>query len=451
MSPRLAHERTIVVGVKRSRDRAHDIQDSLAELTLLIEAAGGMVVHATWQELRSVSASTLIGKGKVQEIAEAIREHDAQLVAIDEELSPSQNRNLEKAWGVRVVDRTAVILDIFALRARTREGKLQVELAQLEYLAPRLVGRGEMMSQQAGRIGTRGPGETQLEYDRRAMRRRITILKSRIVEVRRHREIHRLRPEDVPLPLVSLMGYTNAGKSTLMNRLTAAGVHVEDQLFSTLDPTVRRMRLPGGHELLLADTVGFIKRLPHQLVAAFKATFEEMAHADLLIEVVDSADPDYEGRIKVVEEVLAELGLAACPRIRVFNKCDLLECSPQQADGGAFTSPSPRLPPQGGGEKVAPRHAAGNHLVESVPHVDDAVTLSARTGEGVDALIRRMEDLLNIDFTRVTLKLGHDQGDILSTLYRVGSVIRVRHYGRTVRVECALPAKYVGKYRAFIV
>jgi len=412
MSPRLAHERTIVVGVKRTQDRTHDLHDSLKELTLLIHAAGGAVVHTTWQELHSVSSATLIGKGKVQEIAEAIETHGAQLVAIDEELSPTQNRNLEKEWGVRVVDRTAVILDIFALRARTREGKLQVELAQLDYLAPRLVGRGEMMSQQAGRIGTRGPGETQLEYDRRAMRRRITILKQRIKEVRRHRTIHRRRREDVSLPLVSLMGYTNAGKSTLMNRLTRAGVLVEDQLFSTLDPTVRRMRLPSGREILLADTVGFIKRLPHQLVAAFKATFEEMAHADLLIEVVDSADPDYEGRIKVVEELLAELELADRPRILVFNKSDL-----------------------------------GDY----VPHGDETMSLSARTGEGVERLIARMEELLGAGFNHVTLKLSHEQGDILSTLYRVGTVIRVRHYGRAVRVECALPEKYVGKYRAYIV
>ncbi len=384
----------------------------MREIELLIHTAGGDVVGSSWQEVRRPHPATFLGSGKVDEIGVFVRKGGVDLVAVDEELSPVQNRNLEQTWGVRVVDRTAVILDIFALRAKSREGKLQVELAQLEYLAPRLVGRGIMLSQQAGRIGTRGPGETQLEYDRRALKRRITMLKQKLDDVRRHRHIHRQKRSGVPIALVSLVGYTNAGKSTLMNALTQAGVYVEDKLFSTLDPTVRRLRLASGREILLADTVGFIKKLPHQLVASFKATFEEMAHADLLLEVVDLSDPDFEKRMDVVAGVLRELDLFDRPRITVFNKSDL--CEP-----GMFNNRQ--------------------------------VVVSAKTGSGVQALAQSIDETLRAGFRRVRLKLAHDQGEIMSTLYRVGHVISTKHYGRTVRVECELPEKYVGKYSQYIV
>ncbi len=407
----MTHERTLVVGVKHPRETKRVFEDSLNELELLIKTAGGVVVDRVWQEVRAQHPATFLGKGKVEEVCERVADGAVDLVAVDEELSPVQNRNLEDAWGVRVVDRTAVILDIFALRARTREGKLQVELAQLEYLAPRLVGRGVMLSQQVGRIGTRGPGETQLEYDRRHIKRRMTALKRRLEDVRKHRTIHRQKREGVPIPLVSLVGYTNAGKSTLLNAVTRAGVYVEDKLFSTLDPTVRRVKLPSGREILLADTVGFIKKLPHQLVASFKATFEEMAHADLLLEVVDLSDPDVDARMHVVADVLRELDIASRPRIVVYNKADLCE------------------------------HRA---------HPSDGLAISARTGTGLEGLIERVDETLRAGFRRVRLKLGHDRGEVLSTIYRVGHVIAARHYGKTVRVDCELPEKYVGKYAAYI-
>lgn len=418
MSPRKTKrlpEKTIIVGVKRPRVRMRELTDSLEEIRLLIRTAGGEVIGSTWQEVRSPNPATFLGKGKVAEVADMVRALKAELVAVDEELSPVQNRNLEDAWSVRVIDRTAVILDIFALRARSREGKLQVELAQLEYLAPRLVGRGLMLSQQVGRIGTRGPGETQLEYDRRHLRRRVTVLKRRLDEVRRHRYIHRQKRAGVPIPLVSLVGYTNSGKSTLMNAITRAGVYVEDKLFSTLDPTVRKLKLPSGREILLADTVGFIKKLPHQLVESFMATFEEMAHADLLLEVVDMSDPDAEARMQVVAEVLRELNLNDRPCFTVFNKSDLCEST------------------------------------ERCKRYGDGAMISALSGQGIDALITHIDDILRAGFRRVKLRLTHNQGEILSTLYRVGHVISTKHSGKAVSVDCELPEKFVGKYQQYIV
>lgn len=384
----------------------------MKELTLLISTAGGDVVGHAAQEVKRVHPATYIGRGKVEEIHEMIHDLDVELVAIDEELTPVQNRNLEDAWDVRVVDRTAVILDIFALRARTKEGKLQVELAQLEYLAPRLVGRQGRLMQQVGYIGARGPGETQLEIDRRRVRERIAALKGKLDDVLKHRKIHRLKREGVPIPLVSLVGYTNAGKSTLLNALTDAGVIEEDKLFSTLDPTVRRLKLASGREILLADTVGFIKKLPHQLVDSFKATFEELAHADLILEIVDLSDEDAMERMQVVEDVLAELDLHSRPRLAVYNKLDLCKHAPKSRDG---------------------------------------VAISARTKQGIDTLLARIDETLREGFRRVRMKLGHDQGEILSTVYRIGHVLGVRHFGKTVRIDCELPEKYVGKYHEYLI
>jgi len=404
-------QRTLIVGIRHPRDHKRICEDSMKELELLITTAGGDVVGEAKQEVKRVHPATYIGKGKVEEIGEMIRDLDVELVAVDEELTPIQNRNLEDAWDVRVVDRTAVILDIFALRARTKEGKLQVELAQLEYLAPRLVGRQGRLMQQVGYIGARGPGETQLEIDRRRIRERIAVLRGKLTNVLKHRKIHRLKREGVPIPLVSLVGYTNAGKSTLLNALTDAGVIEEDKLFSTLDPTVRRFKLASGREILLADTVGFIKKLPHQLVNSFKATFEELAHAELILEVIDLSDEDVMQRMRVVEDVLGELDLNGRPRLTVFNKLDLCEHAPRSHDG---------------------------------------VAISARTKQGIDTLLARIDEMLRAGFRRVRMKLGHDRGEVLSSVYRIGHVFNVRHFGKTVRIDCELPEKYVGKYRDYL-
>lgn len=384
----------------------------MREMELLIATADGEVVGRTQQDLSAPHPATFIGKGKVDEIRLLVESNDATLVAIDDELSPVQNRNLEQAWGVRVIDRTGVILDIFARHAHSREGKLQVELAQLEYLAPRLVGRGKMLSRLAGGIGTRGPGETQLEYDRRRIKTRITLLKSKLDDVRRHRHIHREKRSAVPIPLVSLVGYTNSGKSTLLNALTDAGVLVEDKLFSTLDPRVRRLRLSSGREILLADTVGFIRRLPHELVESFKATFEEMVHADVLVEVVDMSDPGYADRMQTVADVLKNLDLFDRPRIVAYNKSDIA-------------------------------------CAVAIPR--EGVRVSALSGEGIGHLANAIDALLRTNFRRVRLRIGHDRGDIVSVIYRVGHVLKVRHRGPAMTLDCELPEKFVGKYRNYIV
>ena len=386
------------------------MERSLDELERLVDTAGGQVVGRLSQDVRRIGPATFIGKGKVSEIAHLAAERRADMVALDEDLSPVQNRNLEKALAVYVIDRTAVILDIFARRAHSREGKLQVELAQLEYLAPRLVGRGLMFSQQVGRIGTRGPGETALEYDRRRIRDRIVLLRSRLEQVRSHRRVQRMKREAVPVPLVSLVGYTNSGKSTLLNALTGAGAFVEDKLFATLDPTVRRVRLPSGRLVLLADTVGLIRRLPHELVESFKATFEEVAHAHMLLHVIDGSDEEAAVQTDVVESVLADLGLNHKPRLDVVNKCDLEHSF---SPGG------------------------------------DAIRISALTGSGIGALMDRMDRILRLEFRRVVLRLPIDRGDVLSTLYRLGYVWKVDYNGSGILVDCELHQKFYNKYRGY--
>lgn len=405
-------QRALVVGIRFPRMTQRRMQLSLDELESLVDTAGGQVVGRTAQEIKRPDPATFLGSGKVEEIAAMVETLAADLVVVDADLTPVQNRNIEDRVGTLVLDRTAVILDIFAKRARSSEGKLQVELAQLQYLAPRLVGRGKTFSQQVGRIGTRGPGETALEYDRRRVRVRMSVLKRNLEKVRSHRDLHRRRRASVPIPLVSLVGYTNAGKSTLMNALTQASVFVEDKLFATLDPTVRRMRLPSGREVLLADTVGFISRLPHELIEAFKSTFEEVASSQVLVHVIDASDEERSDKEAVVERVLAELGLAGRPLIDVMNKCDVL--------------------------------GSENH------NRRDAIHLSAVTGKGTDALLARLDRVLREEFRHVLLHLPHERGDVLSELYRVAHVSRVSYEAHVIEVECMLHQKHYGRYGAFI-
>lgn len=295
---------------------------SLNELRRLAETAGAEVVGTVTQRKDKPDPRYILGRGKILEAAQVCAEENADLLIFEQELTPTQQRNIEDVVGVRVIDRTQLILDIFAQRARTKEGKLQVELAQLNYLLPRLTGRGIEMSRLGGGIGTRGPGETKLELDRRRIHQRITDLKKALLAVKKHRQLHRKSRRAVPLPLVSLVGYTNAGKSTLLNVLTGASVATEDKLFATLDPTTRRVVLPNNETILLTDTVGFIQNLPHHLVAAFRATLEEVVEADLLLHVVDASSSYLEQQIQAVEEVLESIGAAQKPTILVLNKID---------------------------------------------------------------------------------------------------------------------------------
>src|SRR5438045_7908991 len=323
--PRVAaRERAALVGLIQGRARRIDAERSLDELAGLAEAAGAHVVLRVLQERPKPDPATFLGSGKIETLARSAAETNVDVVIFDNELTPAQLRQIEEAVGRKVIDRTQLILDIFARRARTREGKLQVELAQLKYLLPRLVGAGDALSRLGGGIGTRGPGETKLETDRRRIRTRIHAISDDIEQVRKRRSQLRERRHKSSVPTVALVGYTNAGKTTLFNRLTRAGAEASNALFVTLDPLVRQVRLPDSRELLVSDTVGFIDRLPHALVAAFRATLEEVADADLGIPVIDASAPDRERRMDAVRRVLEEVGALDVPMIEVYNKCDAL-------------------------------------------------------------------------------------------------------------------------------
>lgn len=367
-------------GGGRGRRDGWTAESSLEELSLLADTAGARVVGRALQRLERPNPATYIGKGKVAEIASQRPSLGYGVVIFDDELSPSQQRNLEGALKVKVLDRTALILDIFAQHARTREGRLQVELAQHDYILPRLRGQWSHLERLEGRIGTRGPGETQLETDRRLVRDKIRSLKRQIEQVRQQRALHRRRRARQGMPVVSLVGYTNAGKSTLMRALSGAEVLVEDRLFATLDPVTRRVRLPSGGVALLTDTVGFIQKLPTQLVAAFRATLEELSEANVLLHVVDITHPNAAEQARTVEETLAELGLAEKPRVTVLNKVDLLQGNREQGTGNK-------------GEGVGnTEHGTGNtEAVWRPVWARDGLLVSAAKGWGLGEVLRRVE------------------------------------------------------------
>ena len=360
------------------------------EFEELVLSAGGDPVAFIMGSRDVPHARTFVGSGKLEEIAAAVAEHEAQIVMFNHSLSPSQERNLERELKCRVLDRTGLILDIFAQRARTHEGKLQVELAQLEHMSTRLVRGWTHLERQKGGIGLRGPGETQLETDRRLLRARIKSIQGRLLKVRKQRDQGRRARRRAELPTLSLVGYTNAGKSTLFNRLTTSEVYAADQLFATLDPTLRRLQLDNVGPVVLADTVGFIAHLPHKLVAAFKATLEETLNADLLLHVIDAATEQREDHIHQVNDVLEEIGAGDIPQLQVYNKLDLLE-QPARID----------------------RDAEGN---------PQRVWLSAASGEGVDLLLQAVAELVGQDMVNETLDIGPDQGRLRAALYRLGAV-----------------------------
>jgi len=418
----------------------------MTELALLAHTAGVEVVGQVTQRLEAPNPATYIGKGKVEELAQLRRETAYDLIIFDEELSPSQQRNLEKALGCQVMDRTALILDIFAQRARTHEGRLQVELAQYEYYLPRLTRLWTHLSRQTrGGVGLRGPGETQLESDRRRIRRRIHDLRKELEEVRTHRALYRHHRREEMMPVVALVGYTNAGKSTLLHTLTGADVLVEDKLFATLDPTTRRVRLPNGQESLWTDTVGFIQKLPAQLVAAFRATLEELNEADVLVHVVDITHQNAAEQVTVVEQTLKELGLSEKPVIMALNKIDrLLGLKAQEAnnDGSSLT------------EGV--RHEAIQGLVESLrrmplsPPYRDAIAISALQGIGLDDLLKRVAEELGQGRVDITLHVPFDQGDIVASLHKRGSVVWERYTKTGVELQVRVPRLMVPALRPYL-
>lgn len=410
-----ARERAALVGLVSNTARRHDSEHSLAELGGLAEAAGAVVVLRMLQERPRPDPATFIGSGKVEALSAACAEADVDVVIVDNELTPAQLRQLETRLSCKVIDRTQLILDIFAKRARTREGKWQVELAQLEYLLPRLVGRGVELSRLGGGIGTRGPGETKLETDRRRIRDRIKAIQRDIDHLRQRRGQMRDRRSKRSIPTVALVGYTNAGKTTLFNRLTKEHALASDALFVTLDPLIRQVRLPDGGALLLTDTVGFIDQLPHALVAAFRATLEEVAGADLALHVIDAASATRERAIAAVRKVLAEVGAEDVPLVDVFNKVDLLNADERR------------------------------RLQEASPA---AVLIAASTGAGVPELLDAVAARLGLDAQRITCtfdaKREADREGI-GRLYRIAKVIsQVTTRGRVV-IEAEVPRRLLAR------
>jgi len=399
-----------------TRGSAEEAEIGLAELERLLETAGGVAVFKMIQNKEAPDVRTYLGSGKTAELAYYCARNDVSLAVFDSELSPSQIRNLEGALGdsVRVIDRSMLILDIFALHAASGEGKLQVELAQLKYTAPRLMGKGTELSRLGGGIGTRGPGESQLETDRRHLQRRVRMLEEALAEMAENRRTQRVARDRSGLSRVSIVGYTNAGKSTLLNYLTDAGILAEDKLFATLDPTTRKCRLPGGETILLTDTVGFIRNLPHHLIHAFRSTLEEATHADLLLVLVDASDKEAASQIEVTESLLRDLGAGEKPILYVFNKCDLGVAIPGAVHGR-----------------------------------ENVLYISAATGQGVDRLLARIEEMLHEGSRKVTFRIPNDKQALLSLLYRNATVEDVSYGPEAVTVTAVVDARTYGQLRLY--
>lgn len=415
-------ERVFLIGVEiKGRNGGWQEEDSLEELAELASTAGGEVIGDGIQKLSAPCASTFIGSGKAHAFAEHCREADVDTVIFDDELTPAQSRNLEKLFNCKILDRTSLILDIFAQRARTREGKLQIELAQLQHLLPRLTRFWGHLSRQKGGIGMRGgEGETQLETDRRRVQDRIARISRELEVVRRQRSTQRQARQRNHWALASIVGYTNAGKSTLLNALTGAEVLAEDKLFATLDPTTRRLTLPTNQNVLLTDTVGFIRKLPHGLVEAFKATLEEVSQADMLLHVVDVSHPDAEDQIKAVDAVLKEIGAEGKPTLMVLNKIDQLN----------------------GNLEALPR------FIERHPN---AVAISAVTGQGVPELLAELSSQIRPTRDFIELAVPHEKSDVIARLHKVGQVVERDYEGETARFKVRIPPHLHREFAPFLV
>ena len=412
-------EKAIIIGLAADSmsKRDQSTEESLDELEALLETAGGICLARALQNRQTPDPRTFIGEGKVKEIKETAQMHECALAVFDNELSPSQMRALSEDLGIRVIDRSSLILDIFAMRARSREGRLQVELAQYKYLLPRLTGMWKHLVSQTGTsapIGTRGPGETQLETDRRHIRRKIKKLEEELDQVMQTRDTQRKLREKNKIPVIALVGYTNAGKSTLLNTLTDAGVQAENRLFDTLDTTTRRVQIGDIREALISDTVGFIRKLPHHLVESFKATLEELKYADLLIHVIDASSPGWREQTRVVEDLITEIGVERTPRIETFNKCDI-------------------------------------HTGDIYPRGENIVMISAKTGQGIDELLKKTEDILSSVKKAVTLCLPYANAGLVETLHREGLVLDTRYLDEFIEIDAIVNPELYGRLRAFII
>ncbi len=408
-------EKAVLVGLNADCFKKEDTAtyETLDELEALLETAGGSCAAKVLQNRHAPDPHSFIGEGKAQEICELLESTEANMVIFDNDLSPSQIRALEEITGVTVLDRSALILDIFAQRAKTAEGRLQVELAQYQYLLPKLSGMGKSMSRLGGGIGTRGPGETKLETDRRHIRERINRLQQELAEVQKVRAVQRERRIKNSVPVVALVGYTNAGKSTLLNQLTDAGIPANNRLFDTLDTTTRRLRVSDHLEVLLSDTVGFIAKLPHHLIDAFKATLEELQYADLLLHVIDASDPQREEHIAVVDQLIEKLAKPGVPVLRCYNKADLLED------------------------------------ISNYPVGETNIPMCARNGVGMDELLTRIEETLLGKLYHVTLLLPYSQGGALEVLHNQAQVLRVDYLAQGIEVETICSEELYGRYRKY--
>ncbi|MBR2465792.1 MAG: GTPase HflX [Clostridia bacterium] len=406
---------SVLVGICPSTSALDECERSLDELERLLDTAGGIALAKVIQVKETFDPRTCIGSGKVEEIRALCENEKAELVVFDFELTPAQIRNLEKDLdGPAVIDRSMLILDIFAKHAVSGEGKLQVELAQLKYSAPRLIGKGTELSRQGGGIGSRGPGESKLETDRRHLKERVVALEHRLAELERNRAVMRASRDRSGIPKIAVVGYTNAGKSTLLNTLTGAGVLSENKLFATLDPTTRKMELPSGECVLITDTVGFIRKLPHHLVKAFKSTLDEVKYADILLVVSDASDPELSEHLQVTREIAEQLGAADKPVIYAYNKCDILDAVP--TDGA-----------------------------------EDSVFISALDGFGIEALLSLIEDVLQRTKKKSTLLIPYAEQSVLSAIYNSYSVESVDYEENGIRAVAVLDSKGLGMYGKYLI